>query len=130
MEERRGESSDSWMKKAGPSMFFTIEEARARAQGECDAEGIDPTLSNAERCGRLIDIQQGSPLMHEERQRKAAYKASKFNAHVNDVVKHLPQTIAEQQAVDRFHTELKAKLGQTNGAPAMEHLTTKTLFSI
>lgn len=60
------------MKKAGPQ-YFTIEEARAAAQGECDAYGIDPTLSNAERCTRLIDIQQGSPLMHEERQRKAAY---------------------------------------------------------
>lgn len=94
MEERRGESIEETMKKAGPvgTGYFTIEQARAAAQGECDAYGIDPTLSNAERCTRLIDIQQGSPLMHEERQRKVAY--------------------AERLAADKFHTDLKDKLGQ------------------
>lgn len=91
MEERRGESSDDWMKKAGPQ-YFTVDEARAAAQGACDAEGIDPTLSNAERCTRLIDIQQGSPLMQEERQRKATH--------------------AERLVADKFHTDLKAELGQ------------------
>lgn len=75
LEERRGESSDVWMEKAGKQgTFFTVDEARAAAQGACDAEGIDPTLSNAERCTRLIDIQQGSPLMQEERVRRDNYR--------------------------------------------------------
>lgn len=91
LEERRGESSDDWMKKAGPQ-YFTIEQARLAAQGECDAEGIDPTLDNAERCTRLIDIQQGSPLMHEERVRRDNYR--------------------NKQNCDKFHKELRAKLGQ------------------
>ncbi|ARV76891.1 hypothetical protein PHABIO_260 [Pseudomonas phage Phabio] len=81
------------MKKAGNE----IEAARAAAQGECDAEGIDPTWNNTERCTRLIDIQQGSPLMHEERVRKAAYTGNKFKQHVNDVVKELPPSVAELQ---------------------------------
>lgn len=94
LEERRGESSDAWMKKAGPqdTKYFAIEQARAAAQGECDAEGIDPTLDNAERCTRLIDIQQGSPLMHEERVRRDNY--------------------LKKQNCDKFHKELRAKLGQ------------------
>lgn len=82
------------MQKAGPqdTKHFAIEQARAAAQGECDAYGIDPTLNNAERCTRLIDIQQGSPLMHEERQRKAKY--------------------ADKLTCDKFHKDLRAKLGQ------------------
>lgn len=76
---------------------LTIDEAREAAQGECDAEGIDPTWNNAERCTRLIDIQQGSPLMHEERERKAAYTGNKFKDHVNNVVKDLPPSVTELQ---------------------------------
>jgi hypothetical protein len=79
------------MRKAGPQ-YYTIDQARAAAQGECDAYGIDPTWSNIDRCTRLIDIQQGSPLMHEERVRRDAH-AAKLGA-------------------DKFHTDLKAKLGQ------------------
>lgn len=112
---------------AGNEGFITIDEARAAAQSECDAEGIDPTLSNAERCGRLIDIQQGSPLMKEERDRKAAYAESpnwnRFKAHSMRVIKELPSTISERQAADKFHRDLKAKLGQ-------ESFTSKNLFSM
>lgn len=104
---------------AGNEGFITIDEARARAQSECDAEGIDPTLSNAERCGRLIDIQQGSPLMKEERDRKAAFAESpnwnRFKAHSMRVIKELPPTIAERQA---------------SKVNSMEAFTSKNLFSM
>lgn len=73
MEKRRGESSDAWMKKSGESGFITEQEAydaADRVRKECDAAGIDPTLSLPERVARLQDIHQGSPLMQEERQRK------------------------------------------------------------
>lgn len=79
------------MRKAG-QQHFTIDQARAAAQGECDAYGIDPTLDNAERCTRLIDIQQGSPLMHEERVRRDAH--------------------AEKFGDDKIHIDMKAKLSQ------------------
>lgn len=79
------------MRKAG-SQFFTEDEARAAAAVSCDVQGIDPTLSLKERVARLIDIQQGSPLMFEERKRKESYEAKK--------------------QADYFHKTLKAKLGQ------------------
>lgn len=114
--------------------LITIDEARERAQIECDAEGIDPTLSSAERCTRLIDIQQGSPLMQEERERKAAYAESpnwnRFKAHSMRVIKELPPSIEERQAADKFHRDLKAKLGQTDRVPAMEKFNSKNLFSM
>lgn len=114
--------------------FITIDEARAAAQSKCDAEGIDPTLSNAERCGRLIDIQQGSPLMQEERDRKAAYVATpswdRFKAHVDSVIKTMPPTISERQAADKFHRDLKAKLNQVDRVPYMEKINSKNLFSL
>lgn len=105
MEERRGESSDVWMKNTGKSktsseLVLMAEEKRAAiqaAQKDCDAHGIDPTLDPQERVTRLIDIQQGSPLMQEERQRKAAYQGNNFKSHVNNVVKNLPPTVAELQ---------------------------------
>lgn len=71
MEERRGESSDVWMQKAG-QQYFTKDTAREEASRACDVEGIDPSLSLPERVARMQDIHQGSPLMQEERQRKAA----------------------------------------------------------
>lgn len=75
--------------------------------------GIDSNWSLADRVGRLQDIHQGSPLMHEERQRKAAYIGDQFRTHVDQVVKYSPPTIAE----------LKANLGQ-------EPLTSTNLFTI
>ena len=90
-------------------------EARCAAQ-ECDAMGIDPAWPLPDRVARLQDIHQGSSLMFEERQRKAAYvpqtPGDKFKAHVDNVVKNLPPTISERQAADKFHRDLKAKLGQ------------------
>lgn len=80
--------------------FFTKSEAytaAARVTKECDEMGIDSTWSLPDRVARLQDIHQGSSLMFEERQRKAAYLGNAFKDHVNDVVKNLPSTISEQQ---------------------------------
>lgn len=78
MEERRGESIDDAMRKAGPQ-FFTKQGAYDVAElvkKECDMAGVDPTLSLPERVARLQDIYQGSPLMAEERKRKDTYKGN------------------------------------------------------
>lgn len=85
---------DDWMKKAGPQFFTKVEAyaAAEQAKRECDAEGIDPSLSLPERVARMQDIHQGSPLMHEERERKKAYVLA--------------------QPADNFHKDLKEKLGQ------------------
>lgn len=76
MEERRGESIDETMAKVGPR-YITTKDAYEAAAIACDAEGIDPSLELSERVARMQDIHQGSPLMHEERQRKAAYEGSR-----------------------------------------------------
>lgn len=92
LEERRGETQEQWMKKAG-AQYFTKDDARVAAWRACDAEGIDPTLPLSERVARMQDIHQGSPLMFEERQRKERHQQAANAKH--------------------FHDTLRAKLGQS-----------------
>lgn len=96
--------------------------------------GVEPNWPLPDRVARLQDIHQGSPLMFEERQRRTAYasvpQGDRFKAHVDDVVKNLPPSISERQAADKFHNDLKAKLGQTSGVTSMEKFNSNNLFSM
>lgn len=87
LEERRGESSDHWMKKAGvnnKSAFQVLhademrtdrETAIQEAQLNCDQHGIDSTLDPQERITRYIDIMHGSPHTETEKKQMAEYQS-------------------------------------------------------
>lgn len=98
------------------SAQLVLQAEEKRLTSECDAMGVEPNWPLPDRVARLQDIHQGSPLMFEERERRTAYasvsQGDRFKAHVDNVVKDLPPTISERQAADKFHRDLKTKLGQ------------------
>lgn len=111
MEERRGESIDETMKKAGYSKsaelvlqaeqrrFFTEDEARAATQKQLASIGIDPDWPIEKRIQRLIEIQRGAELDNGERFRANAY-------HV----------VAGNGTAGVFHELLKLRLKASNEA--------------
>lgn len=107
MEERRGESSDAWMEKAGQpetfsdiykgtsdslTNFFTQQEAKEEGRKYFLSLGINPDLSDSAKIVRQAELKAGSVLTPEEYQVALVYHKGKHS--------------------DVFHTLLKLRLGQ------------------
>ena len=59
MEERRGESSDSWMKKAGSTMKSSDVVFMAEHQQRVNILGIDPEAVYIDQINRISELREG-----------------------------------------------------------------------
>ena len=77
MEERRGESSDSWMKNAGNIMKSSDIVLMAEHKQRVNILGIDPDAVWIDQINRINELREGSPLTNEERERALAHHIKK-----------------------------------------------------